>query len=197
VPVIAGLIWARTGVGWGADSADYRQFLQALFWINAGLLAFNLLPVYPLDGGQILRSLLWFAVGRARSLQIATILGIAGVVVLAGGLLWLQPHRWLFTLLIAGFLASQCLSGLRHARLMLALEKLPRHAGFRCPSCRQTPPGGPLWPCPSCGRAFDPFSTGGVCPHCAAPRAAIPCPHCGTGSPPAAWSAGRSPVIDV
>jgi len=198
VPVIFGLIRARTGLGWGADSADYRQFLQALFWINSGLLAFNLLPVYPLDGGQILRSLLWFAVGRARSLKIATLLGIAGVVLLAGGLLWLQPHRWLFTLLIAGFLASQCLSGLRQARLMLALEKMPRHAGFRCPSCRQAPPGGPLWPCPSCGNASDPFSTGAVCPHCSARRSEIPCPHCGTGSPPAAWGGGQTPpIIDV
>ncbi|MFM9032044.1 MAG: site-2 protease family protein [Opitutaceae bacterium] len=198
VPVILGLIRARTGLGWGAGSADYRHFLQALFWMNAGLLAFNVLPVYPLDGGQILRSLLWFRVGRARSLQIATILGIAGVVVLAGGLLWLQPQRWLFTLLLAGFLASQCLAGLRHARLILALEKLPRHAGFRCPSCQQAPPGGPLWSCPTCGNGFDPFSTGGMCPHCAAPRSEIPCPHCGTGSPPAAWGASRSsPIIDV
>lgn len=198
VPVIFGLIWARTGLGWGAGSADYRQFLQALFWINSGLLAFNLLPVYPLDGGQILRSLLWFAVGRARSLKIATLLGMAGVVLLAGGLLWLQPQRWLFTLLIAGFLASQCLAGLRQARLMLALENLPRHTGFRCPSCRQAPPGGPLWPCPSCGNGFDPFSTGAVCPHCSARRSEIPCPHCGTGSPPAAWGGGRTPpIIDV
>ena len=198
LPVILGLIRARTGLGWGAESADFRHFLQALFWINAGLLAFNLLPVYPLDGGQILRSLLWFAVGRARSLQIATILGIAGVVVLAGGLLWLQPHRWLFTLLLAGFLASQCLTGLRHSRLILALEKLPRHTGFRCPSCQQAPPGGPLWSCPTCGNGFDPFSTGAVCPHCSARRSEIPCPHCGTGSPPAAWGGDRTPpIIDV
>jgi Zn-dependent protease len=198
VPVILALIWTRTGLGWGAGSPDYRHFLQALFWINAGLLAFNLLPVYPLDGGQILRSLLWFRLGRARSLQVATVLGIAGVVLLAAGLLWLQPHRWLFTLLMGGFLASQCLAGLRHARLMLALERLPRHASFRCPECGQAPPGGPLWSCPACGRGSDPFSTGGVCPHCATPRISIPCPNCGAEKPPASWGAVRPPpVIDV
>jgi Zn-dependent protease len=55
-------------------------------WIDVSLLAFNMLPIYPLDGGQILRSLLWFVFGRARSLMVATILGllgIAGFIVLA------------------------------------------------------------------------------------------------------------------
>ena len=56
-----------------------------LFFINLGLLVFNMLPIYPLDGGQILRSLLWFAMGRARSLMAATIVGFIGV---AGSSAW-------------------------------------------------------------------------------------------------------------
>ena len=48
------------------------------------MLIFNLMPVYPLDGGQILQSLLWFVFGQARSLQIASVIGILGVVVLFG-----------------------------------------------------------------------------------------------------------------
>ncbi|MFZ1218065.1 MAG: M50 family metallopeptidase, partial [Chthoniobacterales bacterium] len=52
--------------------------------INLLLLIFNMLPVYPLDGGQILRALLWFPLGEIRSLQIASVLGLVGAVVLAG-----------------------------------------------------------------------------------------------------------------
>lgn len=191
VPVILGGTWALAGLGWGMDNPDVARFLVAIFWINTALLVFNLLPVYPLDGGQILRSLLWFAFGRARSLQIATVLGAAGIVLLAGGLLWLQPGRWLITLLLAGFLGQQCLLGWRHAQGILALDQLARHAGFSCPTCRQSPPGGPLWLCPACRNRFDPFSTVGVCPHCATARAGIPCPHCGTEHSLAQWGFTR------
>lgn len=203
VPVLYGLLWARANLGWGIEFSDYKRFLQAVFWINTGLLIFNMLPVYPLDGGQIVRSLLWFLVGRARSLQIATVFGAVGVVALAGGLLWLQPERWLLTLLMAGFLGQQCLVGFRQARAILALEKMPRHAGFRCPTCQQAPPGGPLWLCPACGQRFDPFSTVGVCPHCATARPGIPCAHCGADHSLAQWGFGRQgrpgdpPIIDV
>ena len=53
--------------------------LQTAAWINIGLLIFNMLPIYPLDGGQILRSLLWFVMGRARSLMAVTVIGFLGV----------------------------------------------------------------------------------------------------------------------
>jgi Zn-dependent protease len=46
--------------------------------MNAGLLFFNLIPVYPLDGGQILRGLLWLRIGPIRSLKAASIIGFGG-----------------------------------------------------------------------------------------------------------------------
>src|SRR5262245_6400482 len=58
-----------------AGIPDAHQLLRALSLINAGLLIFNLLPIYPLDGGQILHSLLWFVMGRATSLMAASVFG--------------------------------------------------------------------------------------------------------------------------
>ena len=61
-----------------------------LFSINLVLLVFNMLPIYPLDGGQILRSLLWFAFGQARSLMIASYVGFVGVAGLVAYAFWAQ-----------------------------------------------------------------------------------------------------------
>jgi len=201
VPVLFGVVWLCRTQGWLAAEPDLRQFLSDLIKINLLLLAFNLLPIYPLDGGQILRSLLWFAVGRARSLQIASIIGFIGVAGFVAFAVW-QQSIWMG--IMALFAGQRCLIGYRSAQGLLALEKLPRHPGYACPSCQQAPPGGPLWRCAACGNSFDAFSTGSVCPHCQTTLPQITCVQCGTESPIAAWDrnpsrrrTGPSSVIDI
>jgi Zn-dependent protease len=39
-----------------------------------------MLPIYPLDGGKILWSLLWFPLGRAKSLMVSVVVGMIGIV---------------------------------------------------------------------------------------------------------------------
>ena len=56
--------------------ANVQTLVQGIWAINLVLLIFNLLPIYPLDGGQILRSLLWFVIGPARSLMVVAIIGL-------------------------------------------------------------------------------------------------------------------------
>jgi Zn-dependent protease len=68
VPVLAALWSAGYHLGWSDSHRDLYQLLHNIWVINLVLLIFNMMPVYPLDGGQILRSLLWFVVGRANSL---------------------------------------------------------------------------------------------------------------------------------
>jgi len=62
-----------------SPSPNFTLFIQQLNLINVILLVFNIIPIYPLDGGKILRSVLWFFVGRAQSLMATTIVGFVGV----------------------------------------------------------------------------------------------------------------------
>ena len=195
-PALLGLTWLTVNLGWTAAIPDLRRCLITITWINRLLLVFNLLPIYPLDGGQMLRSLLWFFLGRGRSLQAATMFSFVGVAGLLGLALWWQSI-WIG--IMALFLGQRCLIGYRESRELGKLARLPRHPGYRCPSCRERPPGGPIWRCGACGNSFDPFSTQGVCPHCRTAQSATPCAHCGTAFPIARWvdRPRGEPVIDV
>jgi DNA-directed RNA polymerase subunit RPC12/RpoP len=159
--------------------------IHAVFYIDVGLLVFNILPIYPLDGGQILRSLLWFVLGRARSLMVATVLGFAGVAAFIGLAVW-SRDVWLGA--IAVFMLMNCWDGLQHARALLRFAKLPRREGFACPACKTKPPIGDFWKCGRCGQPFDTFQTHAVCPHCATQFAMTKCLDCGAAHPMTEWA---------
>jgi Zn-dependent protease len=164
---------------------NLHALMRALWYINLGLLIFNLLPIYPLDGGQVLRSLLWFALGRARSLMAATIVGFIGVL----GLIFLAAyiHSGWFAILSV-FILMNCWAGLRQAQALSKLAKLPRHLGYVCPTCKSSPPIGNFWKCTACGQPFDTFQSGAVCPHCSTRFPATMCLDCRRMHPMEEWA---------
>ncbi len=99
---------------------NLAHFANSIFFINLGILIFNLLPIFPLDGGQILRALLWFFIGPIRSLYVATILGFLGVAALAYLALRLQSI-WIGILTF--FVFAQCHAAFLQARQALKLER--------------------------------------------------------------------------
>jgi len=58
LPILTGLGYLSRSAGWAQTMPNFHALLRAVWYIDFGLLVFNMLPIYPLDGGQILRSLL-------------------------------------------------------------------------------------------------------------------------------------------
>jgi len=186
VLLVVALLMDRSGLTTAAPNV--RRLMQAITYINLALLIFNLLPIYPLDGGQILRSVLWFVLGRAWSLMVVTVigfLGVAGLILLAV----LSQSVWLG--LIAVFILLNCWRGLRQAVQLIRAARIPRHVGFACPACRAAPP-----PARRVGphRRAAPSGSAGIVairstcskPEPSARTAASPM------SPPNAWTAARA-----
>jgi len=105
IPVFLGVSVLLVVVGVAPAARDFWTWLSMVAWINTVLLVFNLLPIYPLDGGQILRSLLWFRLGPRRSLLVATSVGLFGVAGLLAVALW---SRSIWMGLMVLFLGSNC-----------------------------------------------------------------------------------------
>ena len=187
--VLAPILWvAYTASRSVGISPDLPLLLKAVLVIDVGLFVFNILPIYPLDGGQILRSLLWFVMGRARSLMVATILGLFGVAAFIG-LAIFEGSVWYGALAV--FMLMNCWSGLQHARALLSLAKLPRRDGFECPTCNTAPPIGEYWKCGNCQQPFDTFETWAVCPHCSTKFATTRCLDCGRQHGMSEWTGAQ------
>ena len=93
--VLAALLMA-TGRPLGFEPE--MSFASRLMWLNGILVAFNLLPAFPMDGGRILRAALAAQLPYARATQIAAWIGQAMAALFA---LWAFTEGDLFLLLLA------------------------------------------------------------------------------------------------
>ncbi|MEM6756459.1 MAG: site-2 protease family protein [Planctomycetota bacterium] len=132
IPVFAALVWAMgampTVTSSGAVTlAGLSDVQEMVFWlasVNIMLLVFNMLPIYPLDGGQTLQGILWLFMGRASSLKVAATIGLVvsvavGLVMLVTGAVARSPILFL----IAIFLALQSWRSLAVAKYLAAMER--------------------------------------------------------------------------
>jgi Zn-dependent protease len=116
-PVTIGAAFGYIAIA-GGDT-DAARFILSLATINGVLLVFNILPIYPLDGGQILQSILWFFVGFARSLRWTAALGLV-VAVIGGVIMLYQRDAWL--VMMAFFVGWQAWNGYRLAGEILRAQ---------------------------------------------------------------------------
>ena len=135
VSLALGLLFVVSAWGLGLP-AEVDGAAAWLGFINLFLLAFNMIPALPLDGGRVLRSLLWARSGDlGAATRTATVIGrgVAFVLILLGlaelvllgsfGGVWLAFIGW-FLLQAASaearyLAAQQALGGLRVADLMV------------------------------------------------------------------------------
>lgn len=99
------------------DAPQWAAYMAMFYRVNLFLLAFNLLPIYPMDGGQLFQVMLWPALGVHRSTEIACQVGLAGSVLL--GLWGLQTGGMLlFIAIFGGFTCYQRLQMLKYGMLI-------------------------------------------------------------------------------
>lgn len=108
---------------------DYRTSAAILFFIGSGnilLALFNLFPGYPLDGGRILRALIWRR--RGSMMEATRIAGLCGILIavtlmVVGVYIAVSP-KWngtlsgLWSVMVGLFLFDAAASVVRHARQM-------------------------------------------------------------------------------
>jgi Zn-dependent protease len=186
-PVLLALTLLMAGSGAAEAAPNAARLLQAILTINLVLLIFNLLPIYPLDGGQMLRSLLWLVIGRARSLTVATAIGFVGVVGLGLLALVAQGTQRLWLGVITVFILMNCWAGLLQGLRLTRISRAPRRRDLACPACHTAPPAGAFWVCGRCRKSFDAFENRAVCPHCGTAYEGTRCFECGSDSPIRQW----------
>jgi len=101
-------LWIARLTGWLPGTEPNIPAIAVLLWlgyINMMLAAFNMIPGYPLDGGRVLRALIWWITRNAdRSTQLASQVGQAVAFIFSGlyrfflganfGGLWLAFIGW-------------------------------------------------------------------------------------------------------
>jgi Zn-dependent protease/predicted transcriptional regulator len=85
--VLGGLLIFAGSVGREALTRPIGGGLRYLGFVNLALGVFNLLPGFPLDGGRVLRSIVWRATGNlSRATRVASIAGqVVGYLIVAAG----------------------------------------------------------------------------------------------------------------
>lgn len=108
--LVGGTVWAVRDLV-SVDSFAMRVLVGDLLWVNIGWGALNLIPMYPLDGGQVLRSVLHAVRGPDDRLPLQISIGI-GVVATTLALL----NGWLWAGFLAGLLTFENFRLLRQPR---------------------------------------------------------------------------------
>jgi Zn-dependent protease/CBS domain-containing protein len=117
--LLAGFGALRLAIG-GAPAA-LRAFVDYQVYVSAAILVFNLLPAFPLDGGRVVRALLWRRLGdREQATALAASTGrVFGFVLVALGIVSFASGAvgGLWLALVGGFIIVAAAAEAQHATI--------------------------------------------------------------------------------
>lgn len=99
------------------------DYVLVFYIVNLWLLGFNLMPIYPLDGGQLLHTILWPYLGLRQATITACYVGLMGCAFFV--FQWASGERGSMLLFIALFGGFTCWQQLQAARAGLLQEDSP------------------------------------------------------------------------
>jgi Zn-dependent protease/predicted transcriptional regulator len=135
--VVLGTAWVN---GWEPGTEPVTPVISVLVWlgyINIMLAVFNMIPGYPLDGGRVLRAVIWWITRNAdRSTRLAAQVGqaVAFLFILSGlfrffiganfGGLWLAFIGWfLLDAARSSYVQVELMAGLRNRRVADIMDR--------------------------------------------------------------------------
>jgi len=137
--IIGGIFWAI----YFFFGSSWAPLAAVSYWIglvNILLAGFNLLPGFPLDGGRVLRSIIWAATKNlVKSTRIATYIGrLVGYAMIAYGIFLIFGGLWfngIWLIFIGWFLENAATQSFRQLtlRIMLKGYKVSELAKKECP----------------------------------------------------------------
>lgn len=106
---------------WGARyiTADWQRWPAIFFQINYMLFLFNMLPFFPMDGGQLFRTFIWPFFGLRQSTIYAAQLGLAGAALFG---VWGLTQGRTMLVVMALFGGMTCWQHLRAAQYGYVVE---------------------------------------------------------------------------